>query len=141
MSIKLKSIEIEAFRVYKDKQTFNFECLPGHIANLIVLYAPNGFGKTSFFDAVEWGFTGKISRISENSNVRKIAEEEKGNILKNTESKNEFGRVKIIGEEDNILEVHTKVVGGNRKTDLSIGDPIKITPTFQKLQKTDICSS
>ena len=142
MSIKLKAIEIEAFRAYKEKQIFDFECSTGRLANLVVLYAPNGFGKTSFFDALEWGITGKINRISRNSNVRSIAEEEQGNILKNTESSNRYGTIKIIGEDGNILEAHTKVVGvRNRKTDYCEGDLIKITSEFKKLQQTDFCST
>jgi len=53
MNFKLKGIEIDAFRVYHDKQMFNFLTNRGGIANLIVIYAPNGYGKTSFVDAVE----------------------------------------------------------------------------------------
>jgi DNA repair exonuclease SbcCD ATPase subunit len=59
---KIKSIEIADFRAYRDKQTFTFE-KNGGIANLMVLYAPNGYGKTSFFDAIEWCFSGKIARF------------------------------------------------------------------------------
>ena len=142
MSIKLKAVEIEGFRAYNEEQKFNFECASGKIANLVVIYAPNGFGKTSFFDALEWSITGKINRISKNSNVRNIAEEEQGNILKNTDSLNNYGTVKIIGEGDNILETQTKVVGEhNRKTDYREGNLIKITSEFKRLQQSDFCST
>lgn len=142
MSIKLKSIEIEAFRAYKERQIFNFECPSGKLANLVVIYAPNGFGKTSFFDAIEWSITGKINRISKNPNVKSIAEEEQGNILKNIDSTKLYGTVKIIGEHEEILETHTKTIGiHNRKTDYHEGDLVKITTEFKKLQQTDFCST
>lgn len=47
MSRKIERIEIEAFRAYKEKETFDMS-VDGQVANLIVLYAPNGSGKTSF---------------------------------------------------------------------------------------------
>ena len=59
---KINSIEISDFRVYQDKQVFDF-VYKGILSNLIVIYAPNGYGKTSFFDAVEWGLSGKIKRF------------------------------------------------------------------------------
>nr|WP_236588345.1 hypothetical protein [Tumebacillus amylolyticus] len=37
---------------------------------ILVLYGPNGHGKTSFFDAIEWGLTGEIHRYSEPSDER-----------------------------------------------------------------------
>jgi exonuclease SbcC len=41
-----------------------------------VLYGPNGFGKTSFFDAVDFAATGDIGRIksSGEAHFRKIAQ-------------------------------------------------------------------
>lgn len=104
MSYKIKGIEIEAFRVYKDKQLFSFLNNTGEIANLVVIYAPNGYGKTSFIDAVEWTLTGDINRISKNSIVKNTADSEQGSILKNRKSDKNFGRVKLITESDDILE-------------------------------------
>ena len=34
--------------------------------NLIMLDGPNGYGKTSTFDALEYLFTGNVRRVSEN---------------------------------------------------------------------------
>jgi exonuclease SbcC len=59
---KIKQINISDFRIYQEKQEFKFHNERG-IANLVALYAPNGYGKTSFFDAVEWGYSGEIARI------------------------------------------------------------------------------
>lgn len=137
MSIKIKSIEIEAFRAYQEKQIFDFvNSSSNKLANLVVIYAPNGFGKTSLYDAVEWSFTGKINRISKNTNIRNIADEEQGSILRNTKSERNFGRVKIIGDNNNILEIQTKIVGqSNRKTDYSEGNEINISEGFQEVKR------
>jgi exonuclease SbcC len=55
--IRIEKIEIENFRAYRKRQTFE-------IANdITVLYGPNGFGKTSFFDAIDFAVTGQIGRL------------------------------------------------------------------------------
>lgn len=60
--MKIKEIAIEAFRCF-DYQSLSFETDEGELANLIVVYAPNGFGKTSLFDAIEYGITGSVNRF------------------------------------------------------------------------------
>lgn len=123
--MKLKGIQIDAFRVYKDPENFEFLASNGSVADLVVIYGPNGFGKTSFFDAIEWSFTNKIKRISGNIEVKKVAEFEKENILKNMYSKNPFGRVKIITDENKILELKTLELNGSRMTDYAPGKVLK----------------
>lgn len=63
--MKIKTVEISAFRIYDDPKNaiFDFTDKRGDIANFVSLYAPNGFGKTSFYDAVEWGVTKSINRF------------------------------------------------------------------------------
>lgn len=61
--MKIKNVNIESFRCF-DHQSLNFETANGNLANLVVLYAPNGFGKTSLFDAIEYGITGSVNRFT-----------------------------------------------------------------------------
>lgn len=63
--MKFKSIEISGFRAYDrpEDATFKFMDSEGEPLNFISIYAPNGFGKTSFYDAVEWGVTNNVSRL------------------------------------------------------------------------------
>ena len=64
MSIKINQISIQNFKLFKNL-VIDFEN-----PTLTVLDGPNGFGKTSFYDAVEVLFTGKLRRyISLVSNV------------------------------------------------------------------------
>jgi exonuclease SbcC len=56
-SVRLKALEIEDFRAYRKKCRFDVD------ADLVLLYGPNGFGKTSFFDALDFAATGDIGRL------------------------------------------------------------------------------
>lgn len=64
--MKIKSLIIEAFRGFLDKVTFNFQD-----ADVLLLYGPNGHGKTSIFDSIEWVLTGEIHRFSVSTDERK----------------------------------------------------------------------
>jgi exonuclease SbcC len=57
--VRLKSIEITAFRAYRGTRKLNID------ADIIVLFGPNGFGKTSFFDAVDFACTGGVTRFDD----------------------------------------------------------------------------
>lgn len=63
-SVFIKQLTIENFRAYRRPQTFDLD------ADLILLYGPNGFGKTSFFDAIDFVSTGDIGRLTLNSKKR-----------------------------------------------------------------------
>lgn len=63
--MKIKKVEIEAFRAYKSKAdgTFDFTNDGDVPSNFVAIYAPNGFGKSSFYDAVEWAVTNHLERL------------------------------------------------------------------------------
>ncbi|MFU1525311.1 AAA family ATPase [Aeromonas hydrophila] len=63
--MKIKKVEIEAFRAYKSKSdgTFDFTNEGDVPSNFVAIYAPNGFGKSSFYDAVEWAVTNHLERL------------------------------------------------------------------------------
>ena len=85
MGRKIKQIEIEAFRGYENKAIFNFTN-DGKTADLIVIHAPNGFGKTSFFEGVEWCLTSKLMRIERNKILQEAEDIDRGFTLKNKNS-------------------------------------------------------
>lgn len=75
--MKFKKIEISAFRIYNNPENsvFDFASNSGETADFVSLYAPNGFGKTSFYDAVEWGVTGSVNRFFiRNKELNRLAE-------------------------------------------------------------------
>lgn len=95
--MKFIKVEIQAFRAYDkiEDGTFDFQLSEnGQPADFISLYAPNGFGKTSFYDAVEYAYTNNIERFLKNKLNEDIAKSEKNlrsderqYILKNKNSK------------------------------------------------------
>jgi DNA repair exonuclease SbcCD ATPase subunit len=60
-------IEIEGFRGFADRQRLDLD------ASVVILAGPNGTGKTSFFDAVQWLLIGTLERL-EPWRVRRNAE-------------------------------------------------------------------
>ena len=99
--MKFKKVEIQAFRAYNDVKdgTFDFTTKSNEVADFISIYAPNGFGKTSFYDAVEWGFTNNIGRLlrRDKDNLSSAKAEESNYILKNKDAihENKDGFVKL----------------------------------------------
>lgn len=81
--MKINKVEISAFRAFDklEDSTFDFSIDKNTTANFISIYAPNGYGKTSFYDAVEWAVTGQISRFQKNApeNVKVGKENRKNN--------------------------------------------------------------
>ncbi|MBU0613898.1 ATP-binding protein, partial [Patescibacteria group bacterium] len=59
MAIRIKRIQIKNFKLF-DELSVEFDN-----PDLVVFDGPNGFGKTSFYDAIELLFTGRIRRYEE----------------------------------------------------------------------------
>jgi DNA repair protein SbcC/Rad50 len=129
--MKFKKVEISAFRIFDNPEdaTFDFTNQTGDIANFISLYAPNGFGKTSFYDAVEWGVTNNISRfwhnkITEESidALRELTEKQVELIHRGGSEKDTF--VKITTDKGELAPRELKV-HGRSKADLARNNAIE----------------
>lgn len=125
--MKFKKVELNAFRAYKNSEngTFDFTLDNGEkIANFISIYAPNGFGKTSFYDGVEWAMTNRIARLDsftkEADAERKHTEQvngnrEKQNILKNKEVNDSIeAYVKLSTENQEFTRTVEKIIKGGK---------------------------
>jgi DNA repair protein SbcC/Rad50 len=62
--VRLAQITIKNFRAYRRAQTFNIG------RDITILYGPNGFGKTSFFDAIDFAVTGSIGRLERSNEAQ-----------------------------------------------------------------------
>ncbi len=125
--MKFKSVEISAFRIYDNPADAKFDFTIGDnsVANFVSLYAPNGFGKTSFYDAVEWGVTNNINRFWQNQNTEMslvALKEEQKDQIKLWRNRNALKKtktfVKIIDEADKAISRELKP-HGNSSSDIS----------------------
>lgn len=65
--MKIKRVDIKAFRLFSDVSVdLTASKNPDKAANFVAIYAPNGFGKTSFIDALEFCMTKSIHRLKSN---------------------------------------------------------------------------
>ncbi|MGL5664778.1 MAG: AAA family ATPase [Shewanella sp.] len=103
--MKIKKVEIEAFRAYKSKTdgTFDFTNEGDEPSNFVAIYAPNDFGKSSFYDAVEWAVTNQLERLGGDYNKANYE-----NAARVTKDPNE-GQ-KILRNKDVGNNIKTKVV-------------------------------
>ncbi len=111
--MKFKKVEISAFRIFDDPKdaTFDLTTKSGEIADFVSLYAPNGFGKTSFYDAVEFGITNSINRFFiRNKELEKLADfqliQNEVPLIRNSKShENRKTYVKIFTNNDSKPEI------------------------------------
>ena len=91
---KISKLRIQGFKAFP-KAFFDFEA-----SSLLTLEGPNGYGKTSVFDAIELLLTGNISRISDLYDVVMTAQKKlyKDNLYWNTKA----------GEKD--LEIRVELI-------------------------------
>lgn len=72
--MKIREVKIQAFKSYlkENDSTFDFswEKDNSKVANLVSIFAPNGFGKTSFYDAVDFCYTNNITRYIRDDKTR-----------------------------------------------------------------------
>jgi len=85
--ISLKELELCNFRAYRDSYKFDLD------ADLVILYGPNGFGKTSFFDGLDFAFTGSVGRFEKRflRNTARLL-----NTLKHLDAQKEDSFAKVI---------------------------------------------
>lgn len=112
--MKIKKVEIQAFRAYDkaENSTFDFGINDDKYADFVSLYAPNGFGKTSFYDAVEYSYTNNIDRLLKNKNNKDVAKSEK-----------------------NINKSEKQYILRNRLSDVNLESYVKLTTTSNVFDK------
>jgi exonuclease SbcC len=102
--MKIKSVKITGFRAFEKEENSTFDFTKdGEIMNFASIYAPNGFGKTSFYDAVEWGITQKIQRFDKMVDFDKVRKDNEAPLLLNKNSKN--GKVIVETSEESFENV------------------------------------
>lgn len=100
--MKIKNIEIDSFRLF-DGENISFQ--NGQIdksANLVAIHAPNGFGKTSLFDAIEFCVTKNIQRLKVSNFTENVKSDKQENdyssFIHNKETPDKNVHIKITYE-------------------------------------------
>lgn len=125
--MKLKSIDIKAFRLFEDEHVefVNDRFADAGCANFVAVYAPNGFGKTSMFDAIEFGMTNNIHRMNLDKLPERLKSERKvssfSSPIHNKKLPNEKIRIRLSLEDFRTDEVVKDVEPGEEQT-LLLGD-------------------
>ncbi|WP_165999294.1 ATP-binding protein [Bacillus sp. Cs-700] len=106
----IKRLEVEGFRGFIEKQVFNL----GQ-SKVIILFGPNGHGKTSFFDALEWGLTGRLHRYDTSNDERN-----RSKFIANQTKKSSIPKVKLVlrnSDEKDITIIRTGEKNKGNSTD------------------------
>lgn len=91
----LKSISIQNFRAYRTKKVFELG------SAVTILYGPNGFGKTSFFDAIDFAVTGGVGRLTKATGAL-------ARVAKHLDSQSEATEVSLTLEREGKTHVITR---------------------------------
>ncbi len=143
---KINKIRISDFRIYNGEEEFDFTKNDSTV-NLVAIYAPNGYGKTSFFDAIEWAYSDKIIRLESNAILKDSLKESDFSlkdkiVLTNRKSYQEgrLGKVEIHTEEKNLIKNVTK----RKRNGKEIADDYragKINSSFKKSELVNLTST
>ena len=123
--MKIRNVEIDSFRLFDDeKVSFVNPLHEDSCANLVAIYAPNGFGKTSLFDAIEFCVTKNIQRLKTVTYKDDIksdqAQNEYSSFIHNKDNPNKEIGIKIEYEDGTTLK---RVVTPNEEIKLLKGEP------------------
>ncbi len=105
----IRHIAIEAFRGFRDRQEFDIA------ASAVIIAGPNGTGKTSFFDALQWALSGRIERLESvraRSTVEHVVNQYRLDSRASVEVEMTFGG----------HQVRIRRVGDHRRTTLEFAD-------------------
>lgn len=97
--IKLGKLRINNFKSFKDEFTINLGA-----TDLFILDGPNGFGKTTLFDAIELCFTGRIGRVSNTDKKQK-----NNHLLKHNDKKNASVFLELLDGSDTKVVIYAYI--------------------------------
>ena len=121
MSYKIESLKVRNFKCFDSKKFYEFYFIQD--SNPTILSGPNGFGKTTFFDAIELIFTKRITRL--NSGIENGKTNLGKNILLNTSDECGYLILSLINESYEKITIVAEIDNGFTK--LSIETAIRFT--------------
>lgn len=130
--MRIKSLEIKNFKLFDDK----FDKMRNiSQADLILLNGPNGYGKTTIFDALELALTGEIKRINTYNEELGVSKSEKSKRKILIANPSEEAYVNVVLEEDGnelkMVRFYEKPLGDQGTEASQDNNPHKIFKKFQ----------
>ena len=105
MLYKIKSVRLKNFKCFDDSKFHEFTL--DDTKNPIILTGPNGFGKTTFFDAIELIFSNKITRFI--MSIEKNSTDLQKNVLLNEANYDGFIVCTLINEQRECLSLIARI--------------------------------
>lgn len=132
MPYRMNRLYVKNFKCFDNKCFYCFKF--DESLNPTILAGPNGFGKTTFFDAVELIFTKSITRLRDDIEDNRINLGK--NILLNESGSDGLLVLNIIDESNNELSIVTRIDYKNEKLS-SIHDSISYKVSSKGLKSED----
>ena len=114
MQYRIVSLRVKNFKCFDNAKYYEFRI--DYEKNPIILSGPNGFGKTTFFDAVELIFSKNITRLDKG--IEKKTTNLGKNILLNEANEDGYVVLTLSNEHDQFLTLFAKILNSNHKLEV-----------------------
>ena len=114
MQYKIVGLRVKNFKCFDNAKFYEFHI--DYEKNPVILSGPNGFGKTTFFDAVELIFSKSITRLDKE--IEKKATNLGKNILLNEANADGYVVLNLRNEQNEYLTLFAKILNDNHKIDV-----------------------
>lgn len=114
MQYKIVNLRVKNFKCFDNTEFYEFRI--DYKKNPIILSGPNGFGKTTFFDAIELIFSKNITRLDKG--IEKKTTNLGKNILLNKANEDGYVVLTLRNEQGNFLTLFAKILNNNHKLEV-----------------------
>lgn len=114
MQYKIVNLRLKNFKCFDNVKYYEFRI--DYEKNPIILSGPNGFGKTTFFDAVELIFSKNITRLDKR--IEKKTTNLGKNILLNRANEDGYVVLTLRNEHNDFLTLFAKILNSNHKLEV-----------------------
>lgn len=135
MQYKVKSVRLKNFKCFDASKYYEF--VLDDTKNPIILTGPNGFGKTTFFDAIELVFSNKITRFNEA--IEKGNTDLQKNVLLNEADSDGYIVCTLINENRECLTLIARIDHGMHKVNYSDSITYGIINESVSSENLDVC--
>lgn len=135
MQYRVKSVRLKNFKCFDGSKYYEF--VLDDTKNPIILTGPNGFGKTTFFDAIELVFSNKITRFNEA--IEKGNTDLQKNVLLNEADSDGYIVCTLINENRECLTLIARIDHGMHKVNYSDSITYGIINESVSTENLDVC--